>query len=264
MADPYRWSDPYQSGDDRFSDRWDRETRRPDYRREDGRSDSQRREEGRWREPQLHSHHQHHHMDWRAPEERGFDRYLEDRREAGRAWRGEDRSDGRRYTGDRYTYLSGEPRGGGYYDRYGAGLTSRRDDHDGVRHEDRSWVDKASDEVQSWFGDREAEARRAWDAREGEHRGRGPKGYKRADERVQDDVSDRLADDSWLDASDIEVKVENGEVTLSGAVVCRPDKRRAEDLAERVSGVSHVQNNLRIAGRLAESPEEIARMTPLD
>jgi BON domain len=40
--------------------------------------------------------------------------------------------------------------------------------------------------------------------------------------------------------------VSSGEVTLSGMVNSRDEKRRAEDLAENVSGVRHVQNNLRV------------------
>jgi len=82
----------------------------------------------------------------------------------------------------------------------------------------------------------------------GEHRGRGPKGYSRSDERIRDDVADRLTADSWLDATDIEVAVKDGEVTLGGHVRSRDDKRRAESLAEDVLGVKHVQNNLRVAG----------------
>jgi hypothetical protein len=83
----------------------------------------------------------------------------------------------------------------------------------------------------------------------GGHRGRGPKNYSRSDERVREDVNDRLTDDSWLDASEMEVGVSSGEVTLSGTVDSREDKRRAEDLAEQVAGVRHVQNNLRVQGR---------------
>lgn len=90
---------------------------------------------------------------------------------------------------------------------------------------------------------------------EGRHRGRGPKNYTRSDERIREDVNDRLSDDSWLDASEIEVQVSKCEVTLTGTVESREDKRRAEDIAERVSGVKNVQNNLRVqqteAGRQA-------------
>ncbi|MEK0084342.1 BON domain-containing protein [Benzoatithermus flavus] len=80
-------------------------------------------------------------------------------------------------------------------------------------------------------------------------RGRGPKGYRRSDERIREDVSDWLTDDAWIDASDIEVRVENGEVTLDGTVNSRRARRRAEDIAESVSGVSYVQNNLRVRQR---------------
>ena len=49
-----------------------------------------------------------------------------------------------------------------------------------------------------------------------------------------------------LDATYIEVSVAEGDVTLAGLVVSREDKRRAERLAEEVSGVGDVQNNLRL------------------
>jgi hypothetical protein len=80
----------------------------------------------------------------------------------------------------------------------------------------------------------------------GEHRGRGPSDYVRSDERIHEDVNERLADDGWLDASDIRVKVEKGEITLGGLVASRQDKRRAEAIADAVYGVTHVQNNLRV------------------
>ena len=81
------------------------------------------------------------------------------------------------------------------------------------------------------------------------HRGRGPRGYARPDERIREDVSDRLMDDPYLDASDIEVRVSGREVTLDGTVESRRDKRRAEDIAESVAGVAYVQNNLRVRRR---------------
>jgi HSP20 family molecular chaperone IbpA len=78
-------------------------------------------------------------------------------------------------------------------------------------------------------------------------RGMGPKGYKRSDERISEEVHERLTDDPWVDASDIHVHVSNGEVTLTGTVDNRETKHRAERLVEDLSGVSHVQNNLRVA-----------------
>lgn len=90
----------------------------------------------------------------------------------------------------------------------------------------------------------------------GRHAGRGPKNYVRSDERIRDDINDRLTDDPELDATEIDVKVANCEVTLGGTVDSREAKRRAEDLVETVSGVKHVQNNLRVqpAGMSAEDP----------
>jgi osmotically-inducible protein OsmY len=112
--------------------------------------------------------------------------------------------------------------------------------------ESRTFLDKAADQVASWFGDRGAEHRRHEDELQAGHRGRGPKSYKRSDARIQEDVNDRLTEDPWLDATDIEVSVSNGDITLTGMVLSREDKRRAEQVAERVSGVGDVQNNLRL------------------
>ena len=73
-----------------------------------------------------------------------------------------------------------------------------------------------------------------------------PRSYSRTDERVREDVEERLRDDPFLDASGIEVRVEGGETTLAGTVSGSADKRRAQDLAENVSGVGQVQNELRV------------------
>jgi osmotically-inducible protein OsmY len=114
-------------------------------------------------------------------------------------------------------------------------------------NEDRGFFERAGDEVRSWFGDQDADRRRQDDMRSSEHhRGRGPKGYQRSDERIREDVNDRLTDDPHIDASEIEVTVSNREVTLSGTINSRFEKRHAEDLAETISGVTHVQNNLRV------------------
>jgi hypothetical protein len=64
-------------------------------------------------------------------------------------------------------------------------------------------------------------------------------------------VNDRLSDDPFIDASEIEITVSSCEVTLMGTVDSREAKRRAEDIAEQVSGVRHVQNNLRIQQQTA-------------
>ena len=81
---------------------------------------------------------------------------------------------------------------------------------------------------------------------EGVHRGRGPQGYRRSDERISEDVHERLTEDPHLDASAIGVTVNDGEVTLTGTVDSRDAKHHAEHLVERLGGVTHVQNNLRV------------------
>jgi hypothetical protein len=80
----------------------------------------------------------------------------------------------------------------------------------------------------------------------GRFTGKGPKGYQRSDDRIKEDVSEALSRDGDLDASEIEVVVVSGEVTLEGAVPDRESKRLAEDLAEDLPGVKQVQNRLRI------------------
>ncbi|HYH37032.1 MAG TPA: BON domain-containing protein [Azospirillum sp.] len=150
---------------------------------------------------------------------------------------GEDRS---------YGYERDRSMGGRDY--YGSGSygRSRGEERDyGGRDDDRGFMERAGDEVASWFGDEDAERRRRMDEARG-HRGRGPRGYTRSDDRIREDVSDRLTDDPYVDASDIDISVSNGEVTLTGHVDHRSAKRRAEDLAEAVSGVTHVQNNVRV------------------
>jgi hypothetical protein len=82
--------------------------------------------------------------------------------------------------------------------------------------------------------------------REASHRGRGPRNYVRSDDRIRDDINERLTQDRFVDASDIDVVVKRGEVTLTGAVDSRLARRRAEDIADAVLGVTHVQNNLRV------------------
>jgi osmotically-inducible protein OsmY len=113
----------------------------------------------------------------------------------------------------------------------------------------REWIrgddlmDRDDDQrgYQSDFG----RERRYFEADRG-HRGHGPKGYKRSDDRINEEVHERLTDDPWLDASNINVAVSNGEVHLTGTVETREAKHRAERLVEDISGVSHVDNDLRV------------------
>jgi hypothetical protein len=78
------------------------------------------------------------------------------------------------------------------------------------------------------------------------HAGRGPRGYTRADERIEEEINDRLTWHPDLDASGIDVRVQHGEVTLAGTVDSRFTKRLARDIADSVDGVRDVHNRLAI------------------
>jgi hypothetical protein len=91
--------------------------------------------------------------------------------------------------------------------------------------------------------------------------GRGPRGYRRSDERIREEINDRLTWHPDVDASDIEVRVEAGEVTLTGVVEDRRAKRLAADIADDVFGVQDVHNELKVrhgflAGLTGEKAEE--------
>jgi BON domain len=79
--------------------------------------------------------------------------------------------------------------------------------------------------------------------------GRGPKSYVRSEERILEDVSERLRDHGEIDATNVAVRVVDREVILEGTIEDRRMKRLAEDVAESVRGVADVHNRLRIVPR---------------
>jgi hypothetical protein len=72
------------------------------------------------------------------------------------------------------------------------------------------------------------------------------------DDRIHDDICERLSQATNIDASEITVSVEAGVVTLEGRVDERPMKYAAEDLAERVPGVHRVRNQLHVGEPLLD------------
>lgn len=98
---------------------------------------------------------------------------------------------------------------------------------DAEEHPDRGWnIGRASDRPS--------------------YQGRGPKNYRRSDERIREEVCERLSLDHDVDASEIEVTVNDAVVVLEGTVNERHAKRIAEDICDLVRGVKDVQNNLRV------------------
>jgi hypothetical protein len=104
-------------------------------------------------------------------------------------------------------------------------------DRDGRRRfpEDRSWADRAGDH----FAARD----------QGRRNRRGP-----SDSVLWAVIVERLRNLRGMDLHDIEVIVDDAEVTLNGMVRHKSDKRRIEDVAD-IDGVRHVQNNLRVRER---------------
>lgn len=130
---------------------------------------------------------------------------------------------------------------------------SDRDRHP-RRRESRDYGDYEADEIQP-FGvspdypmDRAGAAPRhtGAGARHGRFYGIGPKGYRRSDQRILEELSDRLMTHPDVDASDIEVRVEGGIITLSGTVPDRHQKRIAEFIADDIVGVDDVHNELTV------------------
>lgn len=78
------------------------------------------------------------------------------------------------------------------------------------------------------------------------HAGKGPKGYMRSEERIKEEASEILTHDYDLDASEIEIEVQDRCLVLKGEVNSRRDKRLAEYLVEDISGIEDVDNQLRI------------------
>lgn len=115
---------------------------------------------------------------------------------------------------------------------------------EGNRLHDRS----GAGAYEQWRGERPQDDDR-WS---GPYGGRGPKGYRRSDERIHEDVCERLTEHPAIDASDIEVTVNDGDVTLTGRVESRAVKHLTEVMVETVSGVKEVHNQLRVA-RLEEN-----------
>jgi osmotically-inducible protein OsmY len=96
----------------------------------------------------------------------------------------------------------------------------------------------------------------------GQNTGKGPRGFTRSDDRIKEDICERLTDNPEIDATDIEIRVQNGEVTLTGTVDERWTKRMAEDIAESVSGVKQIQNQIRFQENQSPQSQSSGRQGP--
>ncbi len=101
----------------------------------------------------------------------------------------------------------------------------------------------------------EEEPERGGRPAQGSYAGRGPKTFRRSPERLRELICENLTDDPDVDASDVEVHVQGDEVTLTGQVETRSQKRAAEACVEAVTGVRDVHNRLTLR-RPQQPPSE--------
>jgi hypothetical protein len=123
-----------------------------------------------------------------------------------------------------------------YDDRLDERIRRERDERR-ERYEDRSENRYAS--IRDRMGVRET----------GRYAGLGPRSYRRSDASLLEDVCERLTWHDAIDPSDVDVSIDDGEITLAGTVESRDARRLAEDIAESVRGVRDVHNRLKVRGR---------------
>lgn len=92
------------------------------------------------------------------------------------------------------------------------------------------------------------------------HRGRPPKGYSRSDERMREDVCERLMANPHVDAGDVTVEVNGGVVTLEGSVSGRNMLHELESVAGACLGVTKVDNRVRVNEHASEAGSQAARV----
>jgi hypothetical protein len=84
----------------------------------------------------------------------------------------------------------------------------------------------------------------------------GPRGYQRSDERMKEDISERLMASHYIDCSDVSVDVRGGKVVLEGSVPARNMKHAIEDLVDACPGVQDIDNRVRVAGAMSQTQSQ--------
>ena len=80
--------------------------------------------------------------------------------------------------------------------------------------------------------------------------------HPRADGRVHQEIHDRLTDHPGIDATSIDIEVDDSVVRLTGTVETRLMKRLVEDVIESVPGVTIIENYLKIESLNSTEPKE--------
>lgn len=168
----------------------------------------------------------------------------------------------RRYSASSSPLVSGDPEARTFWWRTGEREVPHDDDSAPASE---GWPERAASNPAHWDAGeraaRRADSRGNWgpsigltDPRRAGHemrreappRRQGPKGYARSDDRIREDVCERLIDARGLDVSDVGVQVRDGRVELEGSVPVRWMKHGVEDIADSCSGVRDVENRVRV------------------
>jgi osmotically-inducible protein OsmY len=75
---------------------------------------------------------------------------------------------------------------------------------------------------------------------------RGPRGYRRSDARIYEDVCETLIREPRVDVSEVTVEVRDGTVELGGHVPVRRMRYIIEDVAAACRGVTDVDNRISV------------------
>jgi osmotically-inducible protein OsmY len=154
---------------------------------------------------------------------------------------------GQRYSGgQRYGGMDS----GGYRDSDYLGRGSQRGGYGGpIDASGHGGTGYGSNEYGSSYG-------RSGSMGQGASQRRGPKGWQRTDERLKDDICERLYHTRHIDSSEVTVDVKDGKVTLEGTVPQRGMKHALEDLIDACPGVKDIDNRVRVSpeGGGSQSP----------
>jgi hypothetical protein len=131
----------------------------------------------------------------------------------------------------------------GYGMQSGYGQQQRGYDMQGGYYQDDFDIDYEYDDEPMWMYEEEI-----WII-PGPFTGMGPEDYHRSDERIKEDINERLTQHGQIDARKVHVEVQDGEATLTGEVPDRHSKRMCEDVVYTVTGVKDCHNQLRIKER---------------
>jgi osmotically-inducible protein OsmY len=67
-----------------------------------------------------------------------------------------------------------------------------------------------------------------------------------ADDRISDEVRQRLASDADVRGAALDVTVKNGVVTIQGRVHTEKGRKKATEITKKVKGVVNVDNQLKL------------------